>query len=89
MRYFYIDPRLSSLVEVEPRSVDVASPEEEPELDFDDGEWRRAVGKAIQTSNLNTTEPRSDDSDLESEEVDFDDGERLRADFLKIFIHLL
>ena len=38
MRYFYIDPRLTSLVEVEPRSVNVASPEEEGELDLDDGE---------------------------------------------------
>merc|ERR1712117_483651 len=45
------------LEDVEPRSMNVASPEEDGELDLDD-------------------EPRSDDSDLESEELDFDDEPR-------------
>ena len=34
-------------------------------------------------------EPRSDDSDLESEELDFDDGEWVSTKCVKMFIHLL
>ena len=36
---------------------------------------------------MNIAEPRSDDSDLESEELDFDDGERLSTGCVKIFEH--
>ena len=37
---------------------------------------------------MNIAEPRSDDSDLESEELDFDDGEPLSTGCVKIFVHL-